>query len=90
MDELLLLSEFDFEDLFSLTGRDAGFVKMLLFQFQSGHAALLQEIHERLQTADFVGARQRIHRLRGAAGNLGATRLYSDASRLEEELHKTG
>ena len=90
MDELLLLSEFDFENLFALTGRDAGFVKMLLFQFYSGHEHLLQEIRDKLQAEDYVGARQRIHRLRGGAGNLGAMRLYEDATVLEEEIHKTG
>lgn len=90
MDELLSLTEFNFENLIALTGSDPSFIRMLLQEFRSGNTSTLSDLEEKLRQKDYGAARQCVHRLRGGAGNLGAMRLFTQATQLEEQLQKTG
>ncbi|OCQ95040.1 hypothetical protein BCD67_02880 [Oscillatoriales cyanobacterium USR001] len=66
-------------------GNRQSYLKVLQ-QFRSSQGQALEEIQEAIEGLDYETARQKIHRVRGTAGNLGADRLFQAATPLEQAV----
>jgi two-component system sensor histidine kinase/response regulator len=58
----------------------------LLSRFANAHRADVQELRARLRNADWAGAGQTAHNLKGVAGNLGAIGVQKIAAELESAI----
>jgi len=65
---------------------DAAAYLALLRQLASGHREDVQQLRSELAAGRFDAARRRAHALKGAAGNLGVTRLQEAAAAIELAL----
>jgi CheY-like chemotaxis protein len=64
-------------------GGNAALLTRLLGMFVQDFAASPQQIRQAITGADFEGAAQLVHKVRGAAGNLSADEFYESAGELE-------
>ena len=71
MDELLRLTEFDFENLFALTGRDAGSSRCSCSSSTVDMNTCCKRSATSCKAEDYVGARQRDSSLARWRGQLG-------------------
>lgn len=82
----LTLPGFDFANLTKMLGNNQALMTELLVDFSREMAGIPKEIRIKLETGDTASARDLAHKIKGAAGNLGATELHATASRLEAGL----
>ncbi len=80
------LPGFDLHNLLEMIGDNQELAIRLLLNFMESTKNVPAEIEALLTTRDLVSARERIHKLKGAAGTIGAVRLYTASEALEAEL----
>jgi CheY-like chemotaxis protein/HPt (histidine-containing phosphotransfer) domain-containing protein len=82
----LSLPGFDLTNLIMMLDGDENFVRELLILFREDSATALTEMEALLKHNQLSEAAKTAHRVKGAAGNVGAKALYEIANRLEESL----
>jgi len=82
------LPGFELGNLLKLLGGNRARLTELLLVFGNDMASLPQEIRGKLADGDLAAARELAHRIKGAAGNLGASDLHAASARLENELRQ--
>jgi signal transduction histidine kinase/FixJ family two-component response regulator/HPt (histidine-containing phosphotransfer) domain-containing protein len=82
------LPGFDFTDTLRLVGGDRSLLLELLSGFRDDMRGVSAEIQAKAMAGEFEAARLLVHKVKGAAGNLGAVDLYGIAMRLENEIKK--
>jgi two-component system sensor histidine kinase/response regulator len=68
-------------------GKEASYLKMLR-KFMSSQCGTLALVRQALSHDDWLSAERAAHTLKGVAGNIGATRIQTDAGELEVALNK--
>ena len=66
-------------------GNQQSYLKVLQ-QFRINKRQALEDIQAAIERSDYETARQKIHRVRGTAGNLGADELFQAATPLEQAV----
>jgi CheY-like chemotaxis protein len=74
----------DFQDGLKRLKNNQALYKKLLHLFVSKHADTVAEIRHALAENNPAEAKLKVHTIKGAAGNLGATRVAEQASKLEQ------
>ncbi len=82
------LPDFDQKNLLLMLGNNQELAMQLLFNFKDSMQNLPAELTELIKAGSLVIAREKVHSLKGAAGNFGAVRLHAAAEILEAELKK--
>ena len=77
---------FDLGNVLEMVGGNSQEVARLLLSFMDSMADVPGEIEAKAKAGDFNTARELAHKLKGVAGNLGATSLHAATGRLEGEL----
>ncbi|MBL6987582.1 MAG: PAS domain S-box protein [Methylobacter sp.] len=77
---------FDLHNLLMLIGNNQELAAQLLLTFMDNMKGLPGEIEAEMTAENFVSARELVHKVKGASGNIGAVRLYVASSELETEL----
>ncbi|MEY3808308.1 MAG: hypothetical protein RI893_1284, partial [Pseudomonadota bacterium] len=80
------LPGFDMKNLLIALGNNQELASQLLLNFSDSIKPVPDEIDLLLAAGDLASAQERIHTLKGAAGNMGAVRLHAAAVDLEAEL----
>jgi HPt (histidine-containing phosphotransfer) domain-containing protein len=80
------LPGFDFTNILKMLNGNRQQLAALLVSIADSMAGMPGEIADKVKQADFQGARELAHRIKGTAGNLGAMSLHAAAARLEREL----
>ncbi len=80
------LPDFDLNNLLAMLGNNHQLAIQLLFTFMDSMKNVPEEIEDMIETEDFVSARELVHKIKGASGNIGAMRLHAVAGTLESEL----
>ncbi|MCF7986056.1 MAG: PAS domain S-box protein [Methylovulum sp.] len=82
-------NDFDLRHLLAMLGNDQAFAAQLLLSFIDDFTSLPSEIDAAISAEQWGLARELVHKIKGAAGNVGAMGLYQGAVALEDRL-KTG
>jgi PAS domain S-box-containing protein len=82
------LPDFDQKNLLIMLGNNQELATQLLLNFKDSMQNLPTELTELIAAGSMVTAREKVHSLKGAAGNFGAVRLHAAAEILEAELKK--
>ncbi|MEY3288343.1 MAG: hypothetical protein RLZZ419_585 [Pseudomonadota bacterium] len=82
------LPDFDQKNLLIMLGNNQELATRLLLNFKDSMQNLPTELTELINAGSLVTAREKVHSLKGAAGNFGAVRLHAAAEILEAELKK--
>jgi PAS domain S-box-containing protein len=82
------LPDFDQKNLLIMLGNNQELATQLLLNFKDSMQNLPAELAELIAAGSMVIAREKVHSLKGAAGNFGAVRLHAAAETLEAELKK--
>ena len=80
------LPGFDLNNLMALLGHNKAFAIQLLITFKDHMNNLADEIEAMISAGNFAAAGQLAHKIKGAAGNIGAVRLHEASETLEAEL----
>ncbi|WP_262965484.1 PAS domain S-box protein [Methylobacter psychrophilus] len=80
------LPDFDQRNLLLMLGNNQELATQLLFNFKDNMQNLPAELAELIASGSLVIAKEKIHTLKGVAGNFGAVRLHAAAEILEAEL----
>ncbi|MEY3807686.1 MAG: hypothetical protein RI893_662 [Pseudomonadota bacterium] len=78
--------DFDEKVILVMLGNNQELATQLLSNFKEEMKNKSDEISAMIKTGDLTSAKTLLHGLKGAAGNIGAVRLYATASILETEL----
>lgn len=80
------LPDFDLRNLLLMLGNNQELATRLLFDFMASMENLPSEIDAMIIAGNFISAREQVHKIKGASGNIGALRLYAACEALEVEL----
>ncbi|MFI3186117.1 MAG: ATP-binding protein [Methylococcaceae bacterium] len=80
------LPGFDLRNLLAMLGNNQQLATKLLIEFMASMKDLSGEIEALLTVGEKGPARELVHKLKGASGNMGAIRLHAAAESLEAEL----
>ncbi|MGZ5049959.1 MAG: PAS domain S-box protein [Methylobacter sp.] len=80
------LAGFDFTNLKQMVGDNEDFILQMLRTLYADTQTALVDIEASLQAQNLDAARKLVHSIKGAAGNLGATKLHAGAAAMEEGL----
>jgi HPt (histidine-containing phosphotransfer) domain-containing protein len=69
-------------------GGHGALLSQLLRLFAKDFEPSMQQIHESIQSGEFLKAADLVHKIRGAAGNISATELFKTATALEDRLRE--
>jgi HPt (histidine-containing phosphotransfer) domain-containing protein len=69
-----------------MVGGDEKFLLNLLVMFREDNAATLTQIESKIIMSQLQEAGKLVHRIKGAAGSVGATAIYAIAASLESSL----
>ncbi len=78
----------DLENAMRKLSGDAGILRQLLVRFHQEYEPITDEVLRLLDSGDLTGARELLHKLKGASGVLDATRVYRSAHALGEVLRE--
>ncbi len=78
----------DLENAMRKLSGDAGILRQLLVRFHQEYEPITDEVLRLLDSGDLTGARELLHKLKGASGVLDATRVYRSAHALCEVLRE--
>ena len=73
-------------NLLLMINQDEELASRLLFSFKENMSGTLDEIEHLLNNNEFNAARELLHKIKGAAGNIGAERLHVASEAFEREL----
>lgn len=82
------LPDFDLRNLLLMLGNNQELATRLLFDFMASMENLPSEIDAMIIAGNFISAREQVHKIKGASGNIGALRLYAACEALEVELRQ--
>ncbi|MGR9012479.1 MAG: ATP-binding protein [Gammaproteobacteria bacterium] len=82
------LSGFDLHNLLVMVGNNQQRVIQLLVNFMESMNGLPDEIEAMIIAGNFFAARELVHKVKGASGNIGAVQLHAASEALEDELQK--
>jgi PAS domain S-box-containing protein len=77
---------FDLSGVLDMVGGDEKFLLNLLVMFREDNAATLTQIESKIIMSQLQEAGKLVHRIKGAAGSVGATAIYAIAASLESSL----
>ena len=77
---------FNAEDGLRRIGGDQVVFQMVLEEYMRENTHTLEALKEKLVQADYAGAVQIVHKVKGSSGNIGAQRLYAVSSDLQNSL----
>ena len=80
------LPGFDLHNLLEMIGNNQELAIRLLLAFMESMNNLPDEIEALVTAGNVVSAKERVHKLKGAAGTIGAIRLHAASEALEAEL----
>jgi PAS domain S-box-containing protein len=80
------LAGFDLQNLRILLNDDQTLLSQLLNQFRADIAGIPEELGQLLEEQEIASAERVMHRLKGLAGNLGATELYNVSAEFDDQL----
>lgn len=80
------LVDFDQKNLLVMLGNNKALATQLLFNFKASMEGKSDEIAVMIKMGELASAKALLHGLKGAAGTVGAVRLYAAADTLEAEL----
>ncbi len=83
------VGDLDVAKVMGRIGDDGDLFRNMLRWFRDGHADFMRRMQVALAAGDYVTAQRLAHTLKGAAGDIGATRLCEAAKRLELALMAT-
>lgn len=79
---------FDLHNLLVMVDSNQELAIQLLVNFMESMKGLPDEIEVMIIAGDFWGARELVHKVKGASGNMGAVQLHAASEVLEDELKK--
>ncbi len=82
------LPGFNLRNLLKMFGNNQKNAIRMLFTFQDNMSDLAEQLTLSLDAGDFTAAIELVHKLKGAAGNVGAVVLNGVAQQLENELNQ--
>ncbi|TAN67660.1 MAG: PAS domain S-box protein [Methylobacter sp.] len=82
------LPGFNTQNLLAMLGYDQQLAVRLLLSFMENMKNLPDEIDAMLTVDDLAAAKELVHKIKGASGNVGAVRLHEASEALEAELGK--
>jgi HPt (histidine-containing phosphotransfer) domain-containing protein len=80
------LPGFDMQNLLTMLGHDQQLAVRLLLAFMESMKNLPDQIKAGLTAGDLAAAKELVHKIKGASGNIGAIRLHAASEALETEL----
>jgi HPt (histidine-containing phosphotransfer) domain-containing protein len=80
------LPGFNMQNLLIMLGHNQQLAVRLLLAFMESMKNLSDEIEAMVLVGDFVAARELVHKVKGASGNIGAVELHAASEALEAEL----
>ncbi|TRX03635.1 Hpt domain-containing protein [Candidatus Methylobacter oryzae] len=84
------LPGFDLRNLLEMIGHNQELAIRLLLTFSDNCRGLPEEIEALIAVKDWAAAQERVHKLKGAAGTIGAMALHAASEALEAELKQGG
>ncbi|MGZ5053117.1 MAG: Hpt domain-containing protein, partial [Methylobacter sp.] len=82
------LPGFDLQNLWAMIGNNEALALSLLQTFRDSMQGVPDEVAAFVAVGDPVRAKAQVHKLKGAAGTVGAVRLYAAATEVEAELNE--
>ncbi|MGZ5053163.1 MAG: Hpt domain-containing protein, partial [Methylobacter sp.] len=79
---------FDLQNLWAMIGDNPAMALSLLQTFRDSMQGVPDEVAAFVAAGDPVRAKAQVHKLKGAAGTVGAVRLYAAATEVEAELNE--
>ena len=67
-------------------GGDSDLYRSLIFRFKKNYAESIKHIRQLLEQDNQIGVERAVHTLKGVAGNIGMTALYSATTELEKAV----
>jgi PAS domain S-box-containing protein len=80
------LPDLDLHNLLVMLGNNQELVTQLLFSFLENMKGIPEEIETLVAAGNGISAKELIHKIKGASGNIGAVRLHAASNALEAEL----
>ena len=80
------LPGFDMQNLLTMLGHDRQLAVRLLLTFMANMKNVADDIEAMTAEGNFIAAKELVHKIKGASGNIGAVRLHAAAEALEAEL----
>lgn len=79
-------SSLDVQEGLSRVRGDRALYRRLLAKFKKDHSGFLEKVRAGIDTLDYDGVAATLHGMKGLAGNIGATRLFDQVTKMEKAI----